>query len=146
MESSRFDSVLDSAAMRLPLVQVPVLSRSPSRGPLWIGIGLGLLVANVWWPAIPAVTAMALVALGATVATVERFGRTAHAHLFVILNLTAYCGLFALFVGATLHPANVGAGHRLDALTAFDLTASAWPMTAMLVASWRALRRFEAAE
>jgi hypothetical protein len=131
--------------MRLPLLQPPAVSRSVQRGPAWIGVGLGLLVANAWWPAVPVVSAMALVALGATAVTVERFRGTPGAYLVVALNLVMYCCLYALFVGATLHHAGVRADHRLGTLTAIDLVASMWPLSAAFATSWRALRRFEPA-
>jgi hypothetical protein len=127
--------------MRLPLAQLPVLSRSLSWGPVWIGIGLGLLVANFWCTAVPVVTPMALVALGATAATADRFSGIPHGYLVIVLSLAVYCGLYALFVGATLHSAGAWVGHHIGALQVTDLIASAWPAAAMFTTSWRALRR-----
>jgi hypothetical protein len=125
--------------MRLPLQQVSTVRRSTPWGPAWIGMGLGLLVANAWWPAVPVVTAMALVALGATAVTLERFRGTPRAYLVVGLSLPMYVGLYGLFLGATLDHA----GHQFVALTAIDLIASVWPMSAAFVKSWQALRRCE---
>ena len=129
--------------MRLPLPLPPAVSRSTSWGPAWIGIGLGLLVASFWSPAVPVVTPMALVALGATAATTDRFRGMSYGYLIIVLNLTVYCGLYALFVGATLHAAGTRAGHQIGALRVMYLIASAWPMAAIFTTSWRALRRYE---
>jgi hypothetical protein len=132
---------LGLALMRLPLLQPPIASQSISWGPVWIGFGLGLLVANAWWPVVPVVTAMALVALGATEVTVQRFRGTPRAYLVVVLNLVVYCGLYALFFGATLHQAGVRADHCLGTVAAIDLVSSIWPLSTMLAKSRHALRR-----
>jgi hypothetical protein len=141
----RFDPpLIRSAAMRLPVVHSPLVSHSASWGPTWICIGLGTLIANACWVAVPAVTAMAIVALGATMVTLERFRGASGAYLVVAMNLVTYCGLYALFLGATLHGVEVHVG-RLGALTAIDLVASAWPISAVFAKSWQALRRCEPA-
>jgi hypothetical protein len=129
--------------MRLPLSRPLALSRSTSWGPEWIGVGLGLLVANVWCPAVPVVTPMALVALGATAAMADRFRGTTQGYFVIVLNLAVYCSLYALFVGATLHSAGTPAGQQIGVLQVTDLIASAWPMAAIFTTSWRALRRCE---
>ncbi len=95
-------------------------------GPALIAAGLLVLLAAVWWPAVPTLTAMTLVALGATGATIERFRGSLALAPVLIAHLAIYCGLYALFVGASLHAATQsGAGFELPA--AIDLAASLGP-------------------
>jgi hypothetical protein len=132
--------------MRLPLLQSPAAARSVSWGPAWIGIGLGLLVANACSPAVPVVTAMALVALGAIGVTMNRFRGTRHGNPLVAINLLVYFCLYALFIGASLHPLNLRSERHLDRLQWIDLAASIAPMAIALDRAWRAFYRSESAE
>jgi hypothetical protein len=98
------------------------------------------MMGNGVWPAVPVVSGMALVALGATQVTIERFRCRPHGFLVVGLNLAVYCGLYAVFVGASLHLAEMSAGHHLRAAGAIDLAASALVILATLAAAGQALR------
>jgi hypothetical protein len=100
-------------------------------GPALIAAGLLVLLAAVWWPAVPTMTAMTLVAFGATGATLARFRGRAAAVPVLILHLAVYGGLYVLFVGATLHAsAQANAGIGLPAT--IDLAASLGPAAATL--------------
>jgi hypothetical protein len=113
--------------MRRSILSFPAGMRSAIKGPECIGIGLAILMLNGLWPVVPVLSAMALVALGATSVTVRRLCTTRNAAFLVALNLLVYCGLYILFVGATLHLAFV-VGHQLGALAAIDLVLSAVPL------------------
>jgi hypothetical protein len=84
-----------------------------------IGVGLAILLAAMLCPGLPAVTGMALVALGTTQVTLARFRGTAAIVPVTFLHLATYGGLYALFVGATLHAATcrVDTAHQFMALT-----------------------------
>ena len=140
MEASRSISISIAAAMRLPHFPSSKLDARLSRAPLWIIVGLAVLIANALFPVVPAVTAMALVAFGATAATVERFRRTSAASIVVPLNLVVYCSLYALFFGATWHKAAIGPQQHLSAIQVADLAVSMTVLTALLAISWRGLR------
>lgn len=99
--------------------------------PKLIVAGLLVLLAAGWWPTLPTVTALAVIMLGATWATVERFRGTPALALALVVHLAVYGGLYALFVGATLHDPT-DAGGRGGLATAIDLAASIWPMAAAL--------------
>ncbi len=81
-----------------------------------IAVGLIVLVAVVIWPAIPAVTAMALVTLGATRVTLQRLRNEPVALPLMLLHLSVYGGLYAIFVAASLHAIShrVGTAHQLS--------------------------------
>ncbi len=114
------------------------LLASDSRGPIWIGAGLCLLVANAIVPAVPVVTAMALAAAGATSETVRRF-RGPGGSVVVALNLLVYAGLYALFVGAALHRGSMGADHRLGWLVILDAALSVLPISVAVGQTWKSL-------
>jgi hypothetical protein len=114
--------------MRLPNLPLQSGIRTIFLGPQLIGFGVGLLLLNAVWPAMPVVTGMALVALGATSATVKRYCDSQNAAFIVAMNLLVYCGLYALFVGATLHQALFAGGHRLGTFAAVDLVLSMLPL------------------
>jgi hypothetical protein len=124
--------------MRLSVTLLPISWGAASSGPIWIGLGLSLLLVNVLWPAAPALTAMGLVACGATGVTAERFRAAPHGWLVVVLNLLVYGGLYCLFVGATLNRG--GAVHPLPTVVA-DLALSLWPMSLVLRQSWHEFQR-----
>jgi hypothetical protein len=106
-------------------------------GPALIAVGLAVLAAAMIWPAVPAVAAMAVVALGATGVTLARVRRAPAFLPTILLHLAIYSGLYALFVGATLHAVATqaaGAG-GLSAVQGIDLAvslvsmATAWRIT-----------------
>jgi hypothetical protein len=119
------------------------LVRSFSWNTAWIGVGLGVLILNAWSSAVPVVTAMSLVALGATTITVERYRGKWLREVVVALNLAMYCGLYAIFFGATLHRAAAQVDHRLGVFAAIDLAASMCPMAVAFVRTCSALRPYE---
>lgn len=99
--------------------------------PRFIALGLVLLMATIYWPAMPAATGMALIALGATGATVTRFAGSPGFQLLLLLHLTVYGGLYALCSGARLDLLmNDGSNLRVPVLA--DLAASVWPAAAAL--------------
>jgi hypothetical protein len=113
------------AIVRATIVQLTSIFQSPQFALAWISIGLAILLAAAWWPAIPEVTAMAIVTLGATGVTLARFRSTSALWPALVVHVTVYGTLYALFVGATLHAAGrADAGPSL--LTNVDLVASAW--------------------
>jgi hypothetical protein len=97
-----------------------------------IACGLAILIVNgIYWPAAPAVTACALVAWGATRVTVERFRRSPARVPMLFMHLVVYVGLYAIFVGATIHAAaRADAGSVVP--TAIDLAASLVPVAGVL--------------
>jgi hypothetical protein len=132
--------------MRLPLLLAHVAFRSAWKGPEWIGVGMAILLLNGLWPAVPVLTAMALVALGATAVILKRFDNTPQGALIVALNLLVYCGLYAIFVGASLHQLSLRPDHRPGVLTLFDLVTSVWPMAIAIQRSLSALVGCQSAE
>ena len=132
--------------MRLPLPLPHVAFRSAWKGPEWIGVGVAILLLNGLWPAVPVVTAMALVALGATAVTLKGFGDAPQGTLIVAFNLLVYCGLYAIFVGASLHQFSLRPDHRPGVLTLFDLATSVWPMAIVIQRSLSALVGCQSAE
>jgi hypothetical protein len=135
MEWSRSISISFAAAMCLPHFPSSKFDAWLSRAPLWIAVGLAVLIANALFPVVPVVTAMALVAFGATAATVERFRRTPVASIVVPLNLVVYFSLYALFFGATWHEAAIGPQRHLSAIQAADLAVSMTVLAALLAVS-----------
>lgn len=113
--------------MRRSILSFPDGMRSAIKGPECIGVGLAILMLNGLWPVVPVLSGMALVALGATSVTAKRFCAARNGAFFVPLNLMVYCGLYILFVGATLHQA-FGGGHRFGLLAEIDLVLSAVPL------------------
>jgi hypothetical protein len=111
-----------------------------------IACGLAILVVNsTCWPAAPAVTACALVACGATRVTIERFRGTPALAPMLFVHLVVYAGLYAIFVGATLHAAaRADAGSVVP--TAIDLAASLLPVAGVLCIVSDALRGTRLAE
>ncbi len=94
--------------------------------PTLIGAGLLVLFASVNWPMLPVVTGMALIGLGATGTTIERFRRSPAFVPVLVMHLAIYGGLYAIFVGATLHVATQSdAGIGL--LAVIDLAVSLGP-------------------
>ena len=106
-------------------------TRAFTTGQAAITFGLALLVVNAWFPAGPVVTAMSLVALGATNATLARFRGQAALIPVITVHLATYGGLYALFVGATMHSA-VYSESGLGTLAAIDLAVSTLPMALVL--------------
>jgi hypothetical protein len=113
--------------MRRSILSFPDGMRSALKGPECIGAGLAILMLNGLWPVVPVLSGMALVALGATSVTARRICATRNAAFLVAMNLMVYCGLYILFVGATLHQAFVG-GRQFGVLTAIDLVLSTVPL------------------
>lgn len=117
--------------MRLRFTPYSISQLAPW-SPRLIAVGLALLVATIYWPAMPATTGMALIALGATVTTIARFAGSPGLQPLLLLHLTIYGGLYALCVGSRLDLwMNDGASLRIAFLV--DLAASAWPAAAALV-------------
>jgi hypothetical protein len=128
------------AGMSSSLLRCTSLFALDSRGPVWIGSGLCILVANALVPSVPVITGMALVAAGATAETTLRF-RGRAGSLVVLLNLLAYAGLYALFVGAALDRGAVTSALRYSWLMSTDLALSVLPITAAIWQTWKALLR-----
>jgi len=104
-----------------------------------IAVGLASLILAMLWPGMPAVSAMALVALGATSVTLARFRGTPALVPVMLLHLTIYGSLYALFVGATLHAAATRSVDGLNLFAAADLAASALPMAIVTARTWGSL-------
>jgi hypothetical protein len=132
--------------MRLPLLLPHAAFRSAWKGPERIGVGVAILLLNGLWPAVPVVTAMALVALGATAVTLKRFGDAPQGALIVALNLLVYCGLYAIFVCASLHQISLRPDHRPGVLALLDLATSVGPMTIAVQHSLQVLAGCQSAE
>jgi hypothetical protein len=86
---------------------------------------------------------MSFVALGATTITVERYRGKRLGEIVVALNLVMYCGLYALFFGASVHRAPSPADHALGVVAAIDLAASTFPLAVAVITSCKALREYE---
>ena len=134
------------AAMRLPLPLPRAALGSAWKGPEWIGVGVAILLLNGLCPGVPVVTAMALVAYGATTVTLKRFDDAPQGALIMALNFLVYCGLYAVFVGASLHQFSARMDHRTGLLVLADLAASVWPMAIVVQQSLHALVRCRLAE
>lgn len=133
------------AVVRGNVLQISNASWVYRWAPTLIGTGLLLLFASVSWPMLPTVTGMTLIGLGATGATAERFRGTPALVPVLVVHMAIYGGLYALFVGATLHAAartNAGIGF----LAAIDLAASLGPVTAVLCVLGDVLRGTRSAE
>jgi hypothetical protein len=118
--------ILGIAVVRGDVLQKSNAAWVCSWSPTLIGVGLLLLFASVSWPMTPVMTGMALIGLGATGATIERFRRSPAFVPVLVTHLAIYGGLYALFVGASLHAATQSdAGIGLSA--AIDLAASLGP-------------------
>jgi hypothetical protein len=116
-----------------------------SHGPLLIALGLTFLTAAMLWRGVPAVTAMALVAFGATSVTLARFRRTPAILPIMLAHLAIYGGLYALFIGATLHAA-ARPGTGLSGIAIVDLALSGCLFAIALERVWCELRTGHAAE
>jgi hypothetical protein len=88
------------------------------RGPLFIGIGLAIVLLAHLWPAIPIAAAIGLVGLGAT----QTLSAGARHELLLPLNGLMYVALVALAVAAQFEMRS-GAVAMADALGAGGLTA-----------------------
>jgi hypothetical protein len=99
-------------------------------GPTLIAIGMSILLLAVWSPSLPAVTAMSLVALGATDVMLTRFRGTPALLPIILLHAITYGGLYAVFLGATLHAASSSSTTALDLRSLLDLAASTFPAAA----------------
>ena len=99
-------------------------SRRPTCPRLLIGVGLAILLASNWIPALPVITALAVLALGATDATIARFNRSPALVPVLLLHATTYTALYGLFVGATFYAA-VSVGQSIGAWHVLDIGASA---------------------
>jgi hypothetical protein len=117
--------------MRRTRLHSQIASLAELSAPL-IAVGLTILIAAVWIPALPVVTAMALLALGATNATLRRFRRSPTLVPALVLHATTYVGLYALCIGATLHAATNPSAQGLGASETLDLAASTLPMAVAL--------------
>jgi hypothetical protein len=102
-----------------------VFDRDGFYGPLFIAVGLGVLLAAAWLPTLPVISSMALLAIGATRATLARFRGTPALLPVMLVHLAAYGGLYALYIGATFHEAATGDAPGLGLFQAADITASA---------------------
>ena len=99
-------------------------------GPTLIAAGMSILLLAIWSPSLPAVTAMSLVALGATDVTLSRFRGTPALLPIILLHAITYGGLYATFLGATLHAATQSSGAGVGIPTLLDLVASTIPAVA----------------
>ena len=93
-----------------------------------IAIGVFLLLASNYWPALPIVTAMALVAAGATGETCARLAGSPLLPIAVAGHLFVYSSLYFIFVGAVCHAALAKPHGGIGALLILDVAASAFLM------------------
>ena len=133
------------AALSSHSCQCSFVSRTCARSASLIGVGLLVLAMATCWPQVPAVTGMALVALGATAASIARFRRTTALLPISLLHVAIYGGLYALFVGATLH-ATAASAAGIGLPTVIDLAVSIWPVAAALLLVVAVLRDAAATE
>ena len=110
-----------------PLSAVAKDRRLP--GPTPIAIGLAILIAAAWGPAMPVTTGMALVALGATGSLVSQLQGSPRLRFAVAVHVGIYAGLYLLFVGAVAHSAMTGPQNGLSFLQGLDFGLSAGLMT-----------------
>jgi hypothetical protein len=101
-------------------------------GPPLIVAGLAALIFGVAVPAIPAITALSILTLGVTNATLARFRNSPAITAVLLLHSATYASLYALFIGAVLHPAVSTFPGALGAMPALDLAASIVPMAISL--------------
>jgi hypothetical protein len=101
--------------MPRPLPHLSVAA-APS-GPLFIGIGLAVVLAAQLWPAVPIAAAIALIGLGATLtlADCRQHG------LVLMLNFAIYAALVGLAIAAQWNLRN-DAITLIDAIVAFVIT------------------------
>jgi hypothetical protein len=105
---------------------------SDTFSPVWIGLGLTIVILGAFYPNAPVVTAIALISLGATEALVSRGHWPPSAVSLILLHSISYTLLYALFIGARLYtPAGTSAA-PLTLLTSLDLVASTLPMAVAL--------------
>ena len=111
--------------MRFQLVSTRArIELHEGRGATRIALGLAVLLASAYWPALPVMTGMALIALGATFAVVSRFRCSpVRRHLFAA-HLFVYSTLYLLFVGAVLHAVMARPGNGLSLSQGLDLVLS----------------------
>lgn len=102
--------------------------RAANTGPLLIALGLAVLLASVWLPALPLVTAMAILTLGATLATIARFAGSRAFVSVLMLHSATYAMLYGLFVAAALHASLDGTRAPLETATRIDLVVSTLPI------------------
>lgn len=121
--------------MRRLALSVRHAALSPPVAPVAIGAGLAILAAAMFRPEVPAVSAMALVALGATGATLARFRGRPNVLPLMFVHLAVYGGLYALFVGASLHAA-APAHATVRFVTAADIAISICPLAIALRQVW----------
>jgi hypothetical protein len=101
---------------------------SATFGPVWIMVGLALMMVVAFYPNAPVVTAIALIALGTTEVVVSRPSKWPWPLAIVLLHGTTYAMLYAIFIGARLYtPPNTRASSP-TLLTMLDLAASTLPM------------------
>lgn len=102
--------------------------RAAHAGPLLIAIGLALLLASAWLPALPLITAMAILTLGATLATIDRFAGSRAFAAILLLHGATYALLYGLFIAATLHASFDGTHTPTGTATRIDLALSTLPI------------------
>jgi hypothetical protein len=118
--------------VRTPALRRAIAIQSAERAPILIAVGLAMIVAAAWVPAMPVVTAMAILALGATDATLSRFRNTPAIVPILLMHAATYVGLYGLFIGATLHAAATASPGGLGIAAALDLAANSLPMAITL--------------
>ena len=106
------------------------IQRGKERGPALIAVGLIVLLADAYWPAIPVVTSMAFIAMGASLTVVSRFRYSPAQRAMMAANLFTYSTLYLLFVGAVVHSAMAPSVNGLSRLQGLDLALSIAPMIA----------------
>lgn len=95
--------------------------------PAQIAVGLAVLVVGSWYPDAPSITAIALIALGAIETARLRFIGTPALLPIIVLNASAYAGLYGIFIGARLHSAAVNSSGGVAIAALFDIAASVLP-------------------
>jgi hypothetical protein len=110
-------------------------------GPPLIFAGLAALILFAAIPKVPALTALSILTLGATNATLDRFRNSAAIVHALLLHAATYAGLYALFIGATLHAAAGTHGGALGSFQAVDVAASFLPTAVSIMQIAIALRR-----
>ncbi|MGI9455277.1 MAG: hypothetical protein ACR2NU_01880 [Aeoliella sp.] len=107
---------------RLTLLPSWLADISPARAPLLLALGLTLVATAQFVSLTPVLVGVALLMLGSTLAATERVPPQLRL-LAMSINLIVYLGLYALFLGAVMHPSAPVAPSWIR-LT--DLGVSAW--------------------
>jgi hypothetical protein len=122
--------------MHLLRHQLPAMVELNSdHAPRVIAVGLVVLLANSFWPALPVMSGISLVALGATLSVVTRFRSSPARPYLIAAHSFVYFTLYLLVIGAVLHASMAQPGDGLRLVQAIDLLLSMVPMVAAIRAA-----------